>query len=333
MLAVAGATGTCLATEVLTESDFQQTDASLNGAYAEAMKAVPADAQESLRESQRAWLQYRDTMAEFEAKAAADANAAGLSTMTKLTRKRWDWLRGIANRGYAKDAVPEVVGQSTAGPFVFDVIQKRLDSMDKSWDHFEYQLQFPGQDRTFTLGRLCVDMGYDARSLSLDATTDSLVQASWRTLSQGSGKFVNDSVLLLAKSEEGWGEAFRHTTVCAGYRGSITESESITVRFADRKEQGLFLIKSESVEAGRDDEQYGTIHYLRETSWPCGITGGKIGCLPGREIVRLEKGNVVPLDKLAHFLAGEERPATVIANLRSLNPSLQQSDSCEGGFY
>jgi uncharacterized protein YecT (DUF1311 family) len=72
--------------------DFEKADAQLNSTYAALMAKLPdAESKRKLKESQRAWLVFRDAEAAFEADEARGGTMAPTlryETMTELTRKR-----------------------------------------------------------------------------------------------------------------------------------------------------------------------------------------------------------------------------------------------------
>ena len=76
--------------------DLRVADAELNAVYQKALDAMPdGDAKEKLRDSQRAWIAYRD--AEVALYAALGTGGGGLKiTQTELTEERTKRLRGIA---------------------------------------------------------------------------------------------------------------------------------------------------------------------------------------------------------------------------------------------
>ena len=76
--------------------DLRAADAELNAVYQKALNAMPdGDAKEKLRDSQRAWITYRD--AEITLYAALGTGGGGLKiTQTELTEERTKRLRGIA---------------------------------------------------------------------------------------------------------------------------------------------------------------------------------------------------------------------------------------------
>jgi uncharacterized protein YecT (DUF1311 family) len=72
--------------------DFHKADAELNSTYAALMAKLPdAESKRKLKESQRAWLVFRDAEAAFEADEARGGTMAPIlryETMTELTRQR-----------------------------------------------------------------------------------------------------------------------------------------------------------------------------------------------------------------------------------------------------
>ena len=75
--------------------DLRAADAELNAVYQKALNAMPdSEAKEKLRETQRAWIAYRD--AEIALYAAMGTGGGGLKiTQTELTEERTKRLRGI----------------------------------------------------------------------------------------------------------------------------------------------------------------------------------------------------------------------------------------------
>jgi len=78
-------------------AEFQRTDAELNKTYEGLLKKLPdAETKEKLRESQRAWLAFRDAEAAFaadEAHGGSMAPTLRYATMTELTEQRTKQLK------------------------------------------------------------------------------------------------------------------------------------------------------------------------------------------------------------------------------------------------
>ena len=77
--------------------DFHKADAELNSAYAALMAKLPdVECKQKLKESQRAWLAFRDAQAAFEADEAHGGTMAPTlryATMTELTDQRIKQLK------------------------------------------------------------------------------------------------------------------------------------------------------------------------------------------------------------------------------------------------
>jgi len=78
-------------------AEFQQADAELNKTYEALLKKLPgAESKEKLKQSQRAWLAFRDAEAAFAADEAHDGSMAPTlrhATMTELTEQRIKQLK------------------------------------------------------------------------------------------------------------------------------------------------------------------------------------------------------------------------------------------------
>jgi uncharacterized protein YecT (DUF1311 family) len=77
--------------------DFKKADAELNSTYAALMAKLPdAESKQKLKESQRAWLTFRDAEAAFAADQARGGSMAPTiryATMTELTEQRIKQLK------------------------------------------------------------------------------------------------------------------------------------------------------------------------------------------------------------------------------------------------
>jgi uncharacterized protein YecT (DUF1311 family) len=74
--------------------DFEKVDAELNSAYAALIAKLPdAESKEKLKQSQRAWLAFRDAEAEFEGRGGTMAPTLRYATMTELTEERIKQLK------------------------------------------------------------------------------------------------------------------------------------------------------------------------------------------------------------------------------------------------
>jgi uncharacterized protein YecT (DUF1311 family) len=75
-------------------ADFKKADAELNSAYAALMAKVPdAGSKQKLKESQRAWVAFRDAEAAFAAGGGTMAPTLRYATMTELTGQRIKQLK------------------------------------------------------------------------------------------------------------------------------------------------------------------------------------------------------------------------------------------------
>lgn len=77
-------------------ADYQRVDRELNDVYQKLLKVLDDEGQHKLRESQRAWVKYRDANAEL----IADSSRGGtlepltrVSAMTQMTQERVGELR------------------------------------------------------------------------------------------------------------------------------------------------------------------------------------------------------------------------------------------------
>jgi uncharacterized protein YecT (DUF1311 family) len=74
--------------------DFEKADAELNSAYAALMTKLPdAGSKQKLKESQRAWVAFRDAEAAFAAGGGTMAPTLRYATMTELTEQRIKQLK------------------------------------------------------------------------------------------------------------------------------------------------------------------------------------------------------------------------------------------------
>jgi uncharacterized protein YecT (DUF1311 family) len=75
-------------------ADFKKVDAELNSAYAALMAKLPdAEGKEKLKQSQRAWIAFRDAEAAFAAGGGTMAPTIRYATMTELTQQRIKQLK------------------------------------------------------------------------------------------------------------------------------------------------------------------------------------------------------------------------------------------------
>ena len=78
-------------------TEFAQADAELNKTYEALLKKLPdAEGKEKLKQSQRAWLAFRDAEAAFaadEARGGTMAPTLRYATMTELTEQRTKQLK------------------------------------------------------------------------------------------------------------------------------------------------------------------------------------------------------------------------------------------------
>ena len=78
-------------------ADFKLADAELNKTYEAVLKKLPdAESKEKLKQSQRAWLAFRDAEAAFaadEARGGSMAPTIRYATMTELTEQRIKQLK------------------------------------------------------------------------------------------------------------------------------------------------------------------------------------------------------------------------------------------------
>ena len=78
--------------------DFKKADAELNSTYAALMAKLPgAESKQKLKESQRAWIAFRDAEAAFAADQFRGGSAAPMlrwTTMTEMTEQRIKQLKG-----------------------------------------------------------------------------------------------------------------------------------------------------------------------------------------------------------------------------------------------
>lgn len=81
---------------------YQEADGALNRAYRQAMEALDETRQAKLRAAQRAWIDFRDKSAEFEASVAEDGSLyqlIHLETLVAMTQERSRALAAVAASG------------------------------------------------------------------------------------------------------------------------------------------------------------------------------------------------------------------------------------------
>ncbi|MBO0695100.1 MAG: DUF1311 domain-containing protein [Verrucomicrobia bacterium] len=75
-------------------ADFRQADAELNKTYQAVLAKLPdSESKEKLKQSQRAWLTFRDAEAAFAAGGGTMAPTLRYATMTELTEQRIKQLK------------------------------------------------------------------------------------------------------------------------------------------------------------------------------------------------------------------------------------------------
>jgi uncharacterized protein YecT (DUF1311 family) len=75
-------------------ADFKKADAELNKTYEALLKKLPdAESKQKLKESQRAWVAFRDAEAAFAAGGGTMAPTLRYATMTELTEQRIKQLK------------------------------------------------------------------------------------------------------------------------------------------------------------------------------------------------------------------------------------------------
>jgi uncharacterized protein YecT (DUF1311 family) len=98
------------------QAEFEKADAEHNKTYEALLTKLPdAASKQKLKESQRAWLAFRDAEAAFaadEARGGSMAPTLRYATMTELTQQR---IKQLKTR-LAEDAAPEEKDASTAKP-------------------------------------------------------------------------------------------------------------------------------------------------------------------------------------------------------------------------
>ena len=97
ILVVPGLAQTQAAMNTQTRTKFEQVDAELNKTYEALLKKLPeAEGKQKLKESQRAWLAFRDAEAAFasdQARGGSMAPTIRYATMTELTQQRIKQLK------------------------------------------------------------------------------------------------------------------------------------------------------------------------------------------------------------------------------------------------
>jgi uncharacterized protein YecT (DUF1311 family) len=97
-------------------AEFEKADAELNKTYEALLTKLPDDeSKQKLKQSQRAWLAFRDAEAAFaadEARGGSMAPTLRYATMTELTQQR---IKQLKTR-LAEDAAPEEKDASAAKP-------------------------------------------------------------------------------------------------------------------------------------------------------------------------------------------------------------------------
>lgn len=104
------------------KAKFDKADKALNAAWAEAKAALPEDEFEKLKESQRAWVDYRDYLARSPLYSGADSQEElpvdspdYLSAAAELEDVRTEWLRGLARKWDAEEGLTGVWTDSYGG--------------------------------------------------------------------------------------------------------------------------------------------------------------------------------------------------------------------------
>ena len=96
-------------TLVEAKAAFAKSDRALNQAWSAAKSATTGSALTELTQSQRAWLEYRDSTAQRESEQAGEKNprrsASYHSTAASLTDARAEWLRGRARDATADETL------------------------------------------------------------------------------------------------------------------------------------------------------------------------------------------------------------------------------------
>jgi uncharacterized protein YecT (DUF1311 family) len=94
-------------------ADFVKADAELNKTYGALLKELPdAESKEKLKQSQRAWLAFRDAEAEFEGRGGSMAPTLRYATKTDLTEQRTKQLKARLD----EEAAPNEKDASTSSP-------------------------------------------------------------------------------------------------------------------------------------------------------------------------------------------------------------------------
>jgi uncharacterized protein YecT (DUF1311 family) len=97
ILVVPGLAQTQAAMNTQTRTKFEQVDAELNKTYEALLKKLPeAEGKQKLKESQRAWLAFRDAEAAFasdQARGWSMAPTIRYATMTELSQQRIKQLK------------------------------------------------------------------------------------------------------------------------------------------------------------------------------------------------------------------------------------------------
>lgn len=89
------------------KADFDRADKELNAAWGQAQAKLTPSEFATLREEQRAWVQYRDQQAGADSAKPGERNAEYYATAAELSRSRAAWLRGLAKG----DSVESLTGR------------------------------------------------------------------------------------------------------------------------------------------------------------------------------------------------------------------------------
>lgn len=265
------------------------------------------------------------------------------------TRIEGDWTSGDGTRVLPFAAgiwdLPEKpdAGQAPATapcPIPHEIVKREIESKSPAHGHYQFELAFPGQQEAIPLARLCEKRddpyaferaGLDRESVIVKALTDTLLQVTWQTLSQGQGINSNWCTLLLLKTAQGWRPIFSDAILQAVYRNNIEDNSSVSLGFDMRPGAGLFLVRQSSNNYGNHDGPYGCISVSQRQEWPCTLEEDRLTVNPGREYLRLDEPEGVLIWKLEHFfLRTDTCDYEDVPPLRTLNPALRASNTCSG---
>jgi len=243
-----------------------------------------------------------------EVKIAIDA-LGDLGARAHQAAKPLQALLGREDTAEAAKGALERIGAETEGIDYRLEVKEAGPGRDK---YLRYQWTLLIDAATFSLAPIDAEQksrwpdryGVEADSLKVRwVTPGRFLEVFWTTCSQGSGRYLAYSTLLLEMGESGWREVFRHTG--EGYsRGGGDDASEVEHTFRyDAATETLFL-HEKARRVGEDNE-------ARITEWPCVLSEGELKCQTGKEYVEFPKP--VTLEEL-------KKGPLDIEKLKRLNP-------------